>query len=253
MSLDATLDEVQNSRFRNIYNQLVKQYEKKSQFNEVELFCILLVYHKFALRNGMKAKYITKKQLANVFEVFFKISEVFTVERITSIIAKDTKKEIEPIGWLNLFEVFMTNDLETKMKFCFQVYDFHGAKGLNREAVTKYVEKFFKSDDEDEAGELVVVCIHKIIFICFFLSKRVLRACWIFYSKNLMSIRMELYLLKITRQLFVSSLFFLSFLVRVCQKPAISLQYHTAATSYPKLQTLIVLSDRFCDFNFFRL
>lgn len=157
MSLDSTLDEVQNSRFRNIYNQLVKQYEKKSQFNESELFCILLVYHKFALRNGIKAKYITKKQLANIFEVFFKISEIFTVERITSIIAKDTKKEIDPIGWLNLFEVFMTNDLETKMNFCFQVYDFHGVGGLNREVVTKYVEKFFKSDDEDEAGELVVV------------------------------------------------------------------------------------------------
>lgn len=157
MGLDSTIDEVQNSRFRNIYNQLVKQYEKKSQFNEVELFCILLVYHKFALRNGIKAKYITKKQLANVFEVFFKISEVYTVERITAIVAKDTKKEIDPIGWLNIFEVFMTNDLEVKMQFCFQVYDFHGYGGLNREVVTKYVEKFFKSDDEDEAGELVVV------------------------------------------------------------------------------------------------
>lgn len=163
MSLDSTLDEVQNSRFRNIYNQLVKQYEKKSQFSEVELFCILLVYHKFALRNGIKAKYITKKQLANIFDVFFKITDSFTVERITSIIAKDTKKEIEPMGWLNLFEVFMTNDLEIKMKFCFSVYDFHGVGGLNREVVTKYVENFFKADDEDEAGELVVVSLLNLL------------------------------------------------------------------------------------------
>lgn len=168
MSLDSTLDEVQNSRFRNIYNPLVRQYEKKSQFNEVELFCILLVYHKFALRNGIKAKYITKKQLANIFEVFFKIAETYTVERIMAIIAKDAKKEIDPTAWLDILEVFWTNDLEVKMNFCFQIYDFHGVGGLNREVVTKYVEKFFKSDDEDEAGELVVVSFFFCAFFVFF-------------------------------------------------------------------------------------
>lgn len=119
--LDATLDDVQNTRFSNIYHDLVKQMSKQTQFTEREVASILLVYHKFVLANGPKAKSMTKKQFHNLFLVLFKVYDLQIIERILMLITSDLKKEVDPVAWVKLFSVFMSNKLEQKMKFTYQV------------------------------------------------------------------------------------------------------------------------------------
>lgn len=119
--LDGTLDEVQNTRFQNIYHDLVKQMTKQTQFTEIELNCILMVYHKFVLANGPRAKFMTKKQFFNLFDVLFKVYDLQIIERIHLQIGKDFKSDVDPAAWVQLFSVFFSNKLEDRMKFVFNV------------------------------------------------------------------------------------------------------------------------------------
>lgn len=119
--LDATLDDVQNTRFTNIYHDLIKQMSKQTQFTEMEVQSILLVYHKFVLANGPKAKSMTIKQFNNLFLVLFKVYDLQIIERILLLITSDLKKEVDPVAWVKLFSVFMSSKLEQRMQFTFQV------------------------------------------------------------------------------------------------------------------------------------
>uniref|UniRef100_A0A1A9WL94 EF-hand domain-containing protein n=1 Tax=Glossina brevipalpis TaxID=37001 RepID=A0A1A9WL94_9MUSC len=152
--LDATLDDMQNTRFSNIYHDLIKQMAKATQFNKIEVRSILLVYHKFVLMNGPKAKIMTNAQFHNLFLVLFKIYDLQIIERILTLITTDTKKDVNPTSWVKLFSVFMSNKLEQKIKFTFQIYDSTNTGYLNREVVTLAVAKFFMGEDEDEVNEL---------------------------------------------------------------------------------------------------
>uniref|UniRef100_A0A1A9Z6M0 EF-hand domain-containing protein n=1 Tax=Glossina pallidipes TaxID=7398 RepID=A0A1A9Z6M0_GLOPL len=152
--LDSTLDDVQNTRFSNIYHDLIKQMAKTTQFSEMEVQSILLVYHKFVLANGPKAKTMTKKQFNNLFLVLFKIYDLQIIERILSLITSDLNKDVLPVAWVKLFSVFMANKLEQKMKFTFQIYNAANTGYLTRDVVTFAVEKFFTGEDEDEVNEL---------------------------------------------------------------------------------------------------
>ncbi|KAI9575154.1 EF-hand calcium-binding domain-containing protein 1-like [Glossina fuscipes] len=152
--LDETLDDVQNTRFSNIYHDLIKQMVKTTQFNEIEVQSILLVYHKFVLMNGPKAKMMSNAQFHHLFLVLFKIYDLQIIQRILSLITTNAKKDINPIAWVKLFSVFMSNKLEEKIKFTFQIYNATNTGYLNREAVTLGVSKFFMGDDEDEVNEL---------------------------------------------------------------------------------------------------
>lgn len=121
MRLDATLDDVQNTRFGNIYHNLIKQMVKQTQFTEMEVSSILMVYYKFVIANGPKAKMMTKKQFFTLFEVLFRIYDLQITERILSYLAPELKWEVDPVAWVKLFSVFMSTKLEQKMKFVFQV------------------------------------------------------------------------------------------------------------------------------------
>ncbi|XP_005184380.1 calaxin-like [Musca domestica] len=152
--LDATLDDVQNTRFNNIYRDLIKQMSKQTQFTEMEVQSILMVYHKFVLANGPKARSMTVKQFNQLFSVLFKVYDLQIIERILLLITSDLKKEVDPVAWVRLFAVFMSHKLEERMKFTFQIYNVGNTGSLNREIVTLAVEKFFTGEDEDEVNEL---------------------------------------------------------------------------------------------------
>ncbi|XP_059217373.1 calaxin-like isoform X1 [Stomoxys calcitrans] len=152
--LDATLDDVQNTRFFNIYSDLIKQMSKETQFNEMEVQSILLVYHKFVLDNGPKAKSMTIKQFNNLFFVLFKINDMQIIERTLKLITSESQKDVDPLAWVKLLSVFLSSDLEQRMQFAYQIYDVGGKGALTRLMVSLAVENFFAIDDEDELNEL---------------------------------------------------------------------------------------------------
>ncbi|XP_037951179.1 EF-hand calcium-binding domain-containing protein 1-like [Teleopsis dalmanni] len=152
--LDQTLDDVQNTRFDSTYHDFLAYMVKQSAFTSEEVRCILMVYHKYVLANGPKAKNMTRKQFFHLFLVIFHIYDLQIIERIILYLTSEQYKDVDPMSFVKLVSVFMTDKLEQRMRFAFQIYNVQGTGYLNREVVTQAVEKFFVGEDEDEVNEL---------------------------------------------------------------------------------------------------
>ncbi|XP_055389853.1 calaxin-like [Condylostylus longicornis] len=164
MKIDITLDEVQNARFRNIYYDIIREYLKKGLFNEKELETVLMIYHKFVLANGPKAKYMTKRQFAEFFAIYFQIYDLRIIERI---ILKLTVNEaiviyVKPQSWLNLYMICTTDSLDDLMEYVFGVYDLHDSGFLTREVITIFISSCVV-EEEDDTEELTLDMVDLII------------------------------------------------------------------------------------------
>ncbi|KAH8261638.1 hypothetical protein KR044_012750 [Drosophila immigrans] len=159
--LDLTLDYMENARFNYIFGPIVAHME--SPFTTTELLCLAMIYHKFALHNGPRSKYITRMQLSNILELFFHISDrdinVSIVQRISmdpeyvdSRFSSDRHCSLP--SFIRLFTIYFSNDLEKRMNFVFSIYDIRDRGYLDRDQVVRFVTKFFDGDDEDELHEL---------------------------------------------------------------------------------------------------
>ncbi|XP_017108469.1 calaxin [Drosophila bipectinata] len=165
MGFDTTLDTVENARFTYIYSPLISRMLKdhKLIFKDYELTSIIMVFHKFVLANGPRAKFMTKLQLANMLGFIFELDDM---EIVSVIVDRICHSESSPYpdytpekycnveSFLHLFKVYFSRDLQLKMEFAFSVYD-RGDKGqLNSEEVGHFVSKYFDNVDEEEAQEL---------------------------------------------------------------------------------------------------
>ncbi|XP_032590884.1 EF-hand calcium-binding domain-containing protein 1 isoform X1 [Drosophila grimshawi] len=159
--LDATLGYMENARFNYMYgNEVAREH---SSFTKTQLLCIAMIYHKFVLRNGPKAKFMTQLQLSNMIMDLFKVKDSDINRRIVLIVSHDpdcTDPKFLPnrhctlASFIRMIGVYFTNDLEKRMRFAFSIYDELGFGYLSRQQMMRYVNKFFISNDEDEVFEL---------------------------------------------------------------------------------------------------
>ncbi|XP_022222664.1 uncharacterized protein LOC111074248 [Drosophila obscura] len=177
--LDGTLDYMENARFNYLYAPDIVRLEKETIFKNTELMCVVMIYHKFAMENGPRAKFMTLMQLSSVVEDIFGISDRAINTNFVARISYDPDyyhPEFSPDrqcnlrSFVKLFEICFCDDLEKKMVFCFSVYDKTDFNSLDREVVQRYVEKFFEGDDEDEVFELRQDMV-ELIFMKFDLDK----------------------------------------------------------------------------------
>ncbi|XP_016938061.1 calaxin [Drosophila suzukii] len=152
-NLDATIDNMENSRFAALYGSLIKELAATSEMSQTDITCLLVVYYKFSKANGPQCKKMTKKQFYQIFLVLFNVANVQVIERTLLAITKDTKY-VSPQAWIHLFDLYTTKDIHVRMKFAFEVYDTKGTGVIDREQVGIACEKFFYGEDEDELNEL---------------------------------------------------------------------------------------------------
>ncbi|XP_017061859.1 uncharacterized protein LOC108101851 [Drosophila ficusphila] len=161
--LDETLDTVENARFNYLYAKAIAKLKKDSIFTHNELVSIVMVFHKFVLVNGPRAKYMTLLQLTVLMELMFEIVDRDLIATIVFRIANTPgsrppdffpDKHIHLESFVRLFTIYFTRDLQMKMEFAFSIYDKADLMQLNGEVVGFFVSKFFESEDEDEAIEL---------------------------------------------------------------------------------------------------
>ncbi|EDW61548.1 calaxin [Drosophila virilis] len=161
--LDLTLDYMENARFNYTYGPLITHMQMESPFTRTELLCLSMVYHKFALGNGPKAKFITLMQLSNILELMFNVTDREINRRIVARISYDpdytdpkssSERHCSLASFIRLFSIYFSTDLEKRMQFVFSIYDENDRGYLEREDVVFFVEKFFDGDDEDEIFEL---------------------------------------------------------------------------------------------------
>ncbi|KAH8370105.1 hypothetical protein KR093_002189 [Drosophila rubida] len=159
--LDLTLDYMENARFNYIYGPIIAHLE--SPFTTTELLCLSMIYHKFALENGPRAKFITRTQLSNVLELFFHVSDRDINVSIVQRISQDhectdpkfsSDRHCSLQSFIRLFSIYFSKDLEKQMNFVFSIYDTTDRGYLDRDQVVRFVRKFFDGDDEDELHEL---------------------------------------------------------------------------------------------------
>ncbi|ALC45769.1 sowi [Drosophila busckii] len=151
--IDTTMDDMANTKFLTLYSGLIKQFTTTMDFTYNEVVCLLIVYYKFVQINGPSAKQMKKKQLHSIFLVLFRIHDVTIIERILLNITADVIY-VSPEAWMQMFSVFLSKNLEERMKFAFQVYTSSTQGVLNRETVGMAIAKFFVDDDDDEILEL---------------------------------------------------------------------------------------------------
>jgi len=61
-----------------------------------------------------------KHQFYQIYLVLFNVANVQVIERSLLAITKDTKF-VSPQAWVDLFELYTTEDLERRMRFAFEV------------------------------------------------------------------------------------------------------------------------------------
>ncbi|KAH8396935.1 hypothetical protein KR215_006423 [Drosophila sulfurigaster] len=159
--LDLTLDYMENARFNYIFGPIITRLE--SPFTNTELLCLSMIYHKFALENGPRSKFITRVQLGNILELFFHVSDRDINVSIVQRISQDPEcvdpkfssdRHCSLPSFIRLFAIYFSKDLEKRMHFVFSIYDTTDRGYLDREQVVRFVSKFFDGDDEDELHEL---------------------------------------------------------------------------------------------------
>ncbi|KAH8394926.1 hypothetical protein KR222_010992 [Zaprionus bogoriensis] len=176
--LDLTLDYRENARFNYIYGTAILRLER-ALFSETELLCITMIYHKFVIQNGMKAKFVTTRQLHNLILVVFRITDMRIRSRVVKAICYDPSCKdpaYSPIhhctldSFVRMISIYFSTDMELRMRFAFSVYDEHSTGYLTREQVMQYIEVFFEGEDDDELMELRSDML-EIIFAKFDLDK----------------------------------------------------------------------------------
>ncbi|KAL7735436.1 hypothetical protein ACLKA6_019551 [Drosophila palustris] len=159
--LDLTLDYMENARFNYIYGPIITHLD--SPFTNTELLCLSMIYHKFALENGPRAKFITQMQLGGILEHMFNVSDREINIAIVSRISHDPEcvdpkfssdRHVSLTSFIRMFSIYFSKDLEKRMAFVFGIYDENDRGYLDREQVVKLVKKFFHGEDEDEIHEL---------------------------------------------------------------------------------------------------
>lgn len=123
------MDNMENSRFNNIYGPIIARMES-STFSPTELTCIAMIYYKFTLQDGKRSKYMTIGALSKCLIQLFKITDRRINYRIVKTVIFDPDcddPKYSPIfhctlnSFVRMFTIYFSRDLEERMKFVFSV------------------------------------------------------------------------------------------------------------------------------------
>lgn len=119
---------MENARFNYIYAGALANIE--SPFTHTEVLCLTMVYHKFVLMNGPKAKYMSLGQVGTILMKMFLLSDIEINRRVVTFVSfnqecADPKfspdRHCTLPSFVKLFHIYFSNDLEERMLFVFNV------------------------------------------------------------------------------------------------------------------------------------
>lgn len=128
--LDLTLDYMGNSRFNYTYGPQISRME--NLFSKTELLCLAMIYNKFALQNGPRAKFITDMQLGTILELMFNVMDRDIKASIVARVSYDPEcsdtqytldRRCNLNSFIRMFAIYFSTDLEKRMQFVFSVSD----------------------------------------------------------------------------------------------------------------------------------
>lgn len=166
MSLDSTLDPMEETRFRQKYAGLFKQFTKKSHFSLLELEALALIYFKLQRDCGEKAEYISRQQFRTILHICFDIPEDTLMDRIFVALDKGVTPYVTLDTWISAMSLYLRGNLQEKIAYCFAVYDIAGDGVIRRDhmisLMKKSIIKLQEEDVEEAVEDFVDILVNRI-------------------------------------------------------------------------------------------
>lgn len=81
------------------------------------------MFFKLQHENGKKANYITRYQLANIFDVAFGLPESILTRRMFLYLVGTPSSRIPVESWVKMMNIFLRGTVAEKIHYCYAVYD----------------------------------------------------------------------------------------------------------------------------------
>ncbi|XP_017779097.1 PREDICTED: EF-hand calcium-binding domain-containing protein 1-like [Nicrophorus vespilloides] len=159
MTLDLSMDPMEETRIKKKYYRLIKDLTKKHHFNQMEIESLILIFHKIRKDGDMKLPGITKNQFLDVLHNGFDMTDDALMDRIFT--ALETAGTVHPTmismeTWTSAMSLFIKGTLDEKIDHCFAVYNLMGDGMLGRDSMFHLLKKsLISSGSDDDAEESV--------------------------------------------------------------------------------------------------
>ncbi|XP_074025780.1 calaxin [Leptinotarsa decemlineata] len=153
VSLDMSMDSMEETRFKKKYQHLIHKLSKKLHFTTIELECLLIIYYKLQKEGEIKQPGVTKTQFRDVLHCGFDMTDDNLMDRIFLAIDKGPSSYVSMETWATTLSLFLRGSLEEKIEFCFSVYDIMGEGILGRDTIFYLLRNSLVSSTGDEDAE----------------------------------------------------------------------------------------------------
>ncbi|KAJ3664891.1 hypothetical protein Zmor_000426 [Zophobas morio] len=157
VNLDASMDSMEETRFKKKHSDLIIKLVKKLHFTYTELECIFIIYYKLQKDNTDKnATGISKNQLRDVLHSGLDMTDDALMDRIFAVFEKGPGTTVSMETWATALSLWLRGTLEEKIDYCFSVYDLLGDGLIGRETMFYFLRtSLISQSSEDDAEESV--------------------------------------------------------------------------------------------------
>ncbi|XP_037914796.1 uncharacterized protein LOC119653826 isoform X2 [Hermetia illucens] len=159
MKLDLTISETEDKLFRILYSDVRRRILREvnaANMSPSLIECLLILYFKFLVANGHRFKYMTGKQLANLYHIYFNMPDFDFIEEIISYINPTVRNGLSAEGFIKLVEIWAFSNLEQKMKFCFAIYTYRDPRGvITRNRLKKLCRNMIYMESLEDSYDLL--------------------------------------------------------------------------------------------------
>ncbi|XP_060525695.1 calaxin-like [Cylas formicarius] len=158
--LDASMDIMEETRFKKRHKPLIQRLEKKLHFDYVELEALSIMYYKLEKENehhgqGKRERGVTKIQFRDMLHCALDMTDDNLMDRMFLAVDKGPSPFITMETWATTLSLFLRGTLEEKINFCFTVYDIMGEGVLARDNIFHLLRGSMVSQGGEDADESV--------------------------------------------------------------------------------------------------
>ncbi|XP_045465284.1 EF-hand calcium-binding domain-containing protein 1-like [Harmonia axyridis] len=166
-TLDASMDSMEETRFKKKQSPLIKELlaKKKIHFSQTEIECLLIIYYKLQKDGPEKQRAVNKNQFRDILHNAFDMTDGAMMDRIFSALDRGPSIYVSMETWISALSLFLRGTLEEKIRYAFSVYDSMNDGHLGRDTMFNLLKSSLISqsgeDDAEEAAKDLIEVITK--------------------------------------------------------------------------------------------
>ncbi|XP_013145006.1 PREDICTED: EF-hand calcium-binding domain-containing protein 1-like isoform X1 [Papilio polytes] len=168
-SLDASLDPMEEIRFRKKHGGLWAEIQKSTHFTFDELEKIMVIFFKIQKRDDKPAAsdLISRAHFRDVLHTGLGMTDSYMMERVMVALDRGTSPYVTMATFGKAMSLYLRGSLEERIAYAFTCYDLLGEGYLRRETMYQLMKKSLakasRDDDVEEAvKELVDIMLKRM-------------------------------------------------------------------------------------------